>query len=77
MHFILLFSMVLFATAKSSSFINPYPEIKPFRDGGDPGEPLFLTKYIENGDIKTVRFQFSFDTFLRISLEYLQLNLNE
>lgn len=37
-----------------ASFINPYPRYKYYRDNDDPGEPLFLTKYIENGDIELV-----------------------
>ena len=39
----------------SGSFINPYPRFKLFKDDGDPGEAVYLTKYIESGDIETVR----------------------
>ncbi|XP_037948560.1 venom serine carboxypeptidase-like [Teleopsis dalmanni] len=39
-----------FATAEKNanrrSFINPYPRYKLYNDGDDPGEPLFLTQYI-------------------------------
>lgn len=41
-------------TIISGSFVNPYPRYKLFCDGGDPGDALYLTKYIESGDIETV-----------------------
>lgn len=47
---------VLFAVT-SGLFLNPYPQPKYFSDDGDPGEALYLTKYIESGDIETVRIQ--------------------
>lgn len=28
---------------------NPYPRYSEFSDGGDTGEPIFLTEYIEKG----------------------------
>lgn len=34
-----------------NSFINPYPRFEAFHDGGDPGEPLFLTPLINNPKI--------------------------
>uniref|UniRef100_A0A1L8EID7 Carboxypeptidase n=1 Tax=Haematobia irritans TaxID=7368 RepID=A0A1L8EID7_HAEIR len=33
------------------SFINPYPRFKAFNDGGNPGEPLFLTPLIRDTTI--------------------------
>lgn len=41
-------------TVVDGSFINQYPRFKLQKDDGDPGEPLYLTKYIESGDIQTV-----------------------
>lgn len=32
-------------------FMNPYPRFQHFNDGGDPGEPLFLTPLINNEKI--------------------------
>lgn len=43
----------------SGSFVNPYPRFKSFHDGGDPGDALYLTKYIESGDIETVNYPHS------------------
>lgn len=33
-------------------------------DDNDPGEPLYLTKFIENGEIERVRIRFRFTQFL-------------
>lgn len=33
------------------SFINPYPRFKYYNDGGDPGQPLFLTDLIKDKKI--------------------------
>lgn len=55
MRLILLFCNIsVIFTVISGSFVNPYPKYKLFSDDGDPGEALYLTKYIENGDIETV-----------------------
>lgn len=55
MHFgTVIFCVVLLAFCAESSFINPYPRYKAYFDNGDPGEPLYLTKYIESGDLETV-----------------------
>lgn len=54
-------SAIFFAV--SGSFVNPYPRFQHFSDDGDPGEALYLTKYIESGDIKTVRFLLLLLTF--------------
>lgn len=55
MYFILqFFLIVVILTIVKGSFVNPYPRYKFYGDDGDPGEPLFLSKYIENGDIETV-----------------------
>lgn len=32
-----------------------YPKFKFYSDDGDPGQPLLLTTYIENGDIDKAR----------------------
>lgn len=53
---LLLFNMSLIFAVIDGSFVNPYPRYKSFSDGGDPGEALYLTKYIESGDIGTVSF---------------------
>lgn len=44
-------SMVLMANAL---FLDPQPD-NYFNEIGDPGEALYLTKYIKSGDIETVR----------------------
>lgn len=55
MRFIFLISFILVAvTAVHGSFINPYPRFKLYDDSGDPGNALYLTEYIEKGDIETV-----------------------
>lgn len=57
MRFIILISSIFVAlTAVHGSFINPYPRFKSFSDGGNPGDALYLTEYIEKGDIETVKF---------------------
>lgn len=61
MRIVLLFVFVLvlyISTTVNSAFLNPYPPIVSFSDNGDPGEALYLTKYIYNGDYQTVRFVF-------------------
>lgn len=56
MRFYLLFCNIsVIFTIISGSFINPYPRFKLFKDDGDPGDALYLTKYIESGDIETGR----------------------
>lgn len=37
------------------SFINHYPRYEEYFDGGDPGQPLFLTPLIEKGKINEAR----------------------
>lgn len=39
------------------SFINPYPRFQEFNDGGNPGEPLFLTPLINNESIPRSEIQ--------------------
>lgn len=57
MRLIFLFFIIFLAfTVISGSFVNPYPRFSSFNDGGNPGDALYLTKYIENGDIETVHF---------------------
>lgn len=34
---------------------NPYPRYAEYSDGGDTGEPLFLTEYIESGQIELAK----------------------
>lgn len=38
-----------------SAFRNPYPRYQEYHDGGDPGEPLFLTDLIKVGDLEKAR----------------------
>nr|AAY27740.1 salivary/fat body serine carboxypeptidase [Sitodiplosis mosellana] len=52
---LLLFNISVTFCVISGSFINPYPRFKSFHDDGDPGEAVYLTKYIESGDIETAR----------------------
>lgn len=53
-----LFGVLVALSYINASFINPYPRFESYNDGGNPGEALYLTKYIENGDIETVRLFF-------------------
>lgn len=57
---LLLLSFAVTYTAISGSFINPYPRYKSYYDGGDSGEALYLTPYIEKGDIETVKLTWFF-----------------
>lgn len=51
----IIFIISAIYTIAEASFINSmYPRYKFYKDNGDPGEPLYLTKYIEKGDINTV-----------------------
>lgn len=34
---------------------NPYPRYSEYYDGGDAGEPLFLTEYIEKGEFELAK----------------------
>lgn len=36
-------------------FINPYPRYKEYCDSGDPGEPLYLTEYIDKGQCELAK----------------------
>lgn len=56
MRLILLFSniLVLLSVVSGSLFFGQYPEIEFSSDSRESGDALLLTKYIENGDIKTV-----------------------
>jgi len=51
--FALLF--VAFCSSDAKLFTNVYPNIKAFYDGGDPGDPLFLTPLINKGDLASAR----------------------
>lgn len=63
---------LLFVIGCECSFINSvYPRFKAFDDGGDPGEPLFLTTYIENGDIDKVNKHFVILAFQWILLRII------
>lgn len=52
--FAVIISVVLFDGSACSFIDNDYPQFKPTTPSSDPGEPLFLTKYIESGDIQNV-----------------------
>lgn len=56
MRFILIvFSVLVLLFARiNCSLIDSYPCYELLNDDGDPGEALYLTKYIESGDIETV-----------------------
>lgn len=47
--------LVIF-TIVECSFFNPYRQLRYYSDDDDPGEPLYLTEYIESGDIEKVHF---------------------
>lgn len=79
MHSFLLFCnfVVLFGTI-SGSFINQYRKHKCFEDDGDPGAALYLTKYIECGDIKTVMLfeEKKTETALTVKIVLVSLSLS-
>lgn len=50
--------MVAIATIEAT-FVNPYPRFARFEDDGDPGEALYLTKYIESGNLEFVSSLFT------------------
>ncbi|XP_031635891.1 venom serine carboxypeptidase-like [Contarinia nasturtii] len=52
---LLIISITVVVNVIRGTFINRYPRYKSYSDGGDPGQALYLTKYIENGDIDTAR----------------------
>lgn len=52
-------SVLLFAKIISGSVINRYPRSNIVNDDNDPGDALYVTKFIESGDIETVCFYFS------------------
>lgn len=49
-----------------ASFVNPYPRYQAYHDGGDPGNALYLTDYIERGDVELVIIVFPFSLALLI-----------
>lgn len=51
-----IFSIIVLSfVIESECFLNnAYPQINSYQDAGDPGKPLFLTPYIENGNIGKV-----------------------
>lgn len=55
--------LVIFG-AIECSIIDPSFRFKILSDDGDPGEALYLTEYIENDDIETVRT----NTFKQINI---------
>lgn len=75
MRFIFLFSFILVTlTAVRGSFINPYPRFKSYNDGGNPGDALYLTEYIEKGDIETVNLLwFSIECYI---FSYIPMTCN-
>lgn len=58
MRLILSVSLVILASVfVDGSFVNPYPRYKVYHDSNDPGDALYLTKYIESGDVELVRYK--------------------
>lgn len=55
MKFIIFILISLSLSLAWASFINIYPRYKHYDDGGDPGQPLYLTPYIENGKLEDGR----------------------
>lgn len=51
---LLIFCVIFWLNSADASFVNPYRRYAKYSDGGDPGEPLYLTKYIENGEVELV-----------------------
>lgn len=49
-------TVILWLSIADANFVNPYPRFTRYSDGGDPGEPLYLTKYIESGEIELVNY---------------------
>lgn len=53
-HLIAICLVLLPIVVVDASFVNPYPRFQAFRDDVDPGSALYLTEYIERGDIEKV-----------------------
>ncbi|XP_031635893.1 venom serine carboxypeptidase-like [Contarinia nasturtii] len=53
--FLLFLNIAVAVNVIHGSFMNPYPRLKSYNDGGNPGDALYLTKYIENGEIDKAR----------------------
>lgn len=51
---LLWMSLIIFIINSTDLFVSSYLKSKMFNDDGDPGDALYLTKYIEKEDIKTV-----------------------
>ncbi len=50
----LLLAFTVLISVVQCSF-NPYPRYSEYSDGGDTGEPVFLTEYIEKGEIELAK----------------------
>lgn len=57
---LLIVNITIAVNVIHGTFVNPYPKFKSYNDGGDPGDALYLTKYIESGDIEKVSFLWLF-----------------
>lgn len=53
-NFMLLFVFTVIIGGVQCLF-NPYPRYSEYCDGGDAGEPLFLTEYIEKGEFELAK----------------------
>lgn len=52
MKLLLLFLSLI---AYSNCLINPYRRYRPYTDGGDPGDPLYLTDLIRKGNLEDAK----------------------
>lgn len=51
---VVIIAVAVVSNTTCSFLNNGLAQIKPFAQPGDPGEPLYLTKYIERGDVLKV-----------------------
>lgn len=51
----MLLALWIVSLCTVTAFRNPYPRYNKYHDGGDPGEPLFLTDLIKAGDLEKAR----------------------
>ncbi|XP_037034544.1 venom serine carboxypeptidase-like [Bradysia coprophila] len=52
---LMIFIVLTFSIGVVQCLFNPYPRYTEFFDGGDTGEPIFLTEYIEKGEFELAK----------------------
>lgn len=65
--------VVLWVGLGDAIFTNPYPKFAKYVDDGDPGEALYLTKYIESGEIELVSERLRRSKYQRMTDNFREL----